>query len=111
MYAYVRILSIKRRVGKIKSSARMVLTHPSEQALGLYLARFDEIILQLAEDLLPHKLCEYLYHVAEYFNAFFRDCRVEGATEEGSRLLLCELTEKILSTGMTLLGLQLVKKM
>ena len=112
MYSYVRTLSIARKVG-IKPAADLALKldHPSEQYLALQLTRFDEVILQLAEDLLPHRLCEYLYHLAESFNAFFRDCRVEGVCEESSRLLLCQITGKILRTGMALLGLNPVEKM
>lgn len=131
MYAYVRILSIKRKIlsrssaalmpchpepmpchsERSEESSNLVLLHPSEIQLGLHLARFDEVILQLAEELLPHRLCEYLYHLAEHFNAFFRDCRVEGSEEEASRLLLCELTEKVLWQGMNILGLNVVEKM
>ncbi|MCD6048257.1 MAG: argS [Gammaproteobacteria bacterium] len=118
MYAYVRIMSIKRKITErqnatnaIQASTVMHLAHPSELALGLHLARFDEVILQLTDDLLPNRLCEYLYNLAEHFNAFFRDCRVEGSPEETSRLLLCELSAKILETGMKLLGLKTANKM
>ena len=112
MYSYVRIASIKRKVGeKDLSWAAIDVAHPSEHQLGLHLARFDDVLLQLADDLLPHRLCDYLYRLAETFNAFFRDCRVEGVPEESSRLLLCELTAKVLAAGMHLLGLQTVEKM
>ncbi len=115
MYAYVRIMSIKRKINRRKKgpakTSKIMLVHSSEILLGLHLARFDEVILRLAEDLLPHRLCEYLYHLSEHFNAFFRDCRVEGSKEEASRLLLCDLTAKVLLTGMRLLGLQPVEKM
>ncbi len=112
MYAYVRIASIKRKVGdKDLTDASIVLTHPSEHQLALSLAQFDEVILTLAEDLFPHRLCEYLYELAEKFNVFFRDCRVEGTQEESSRLLLCDLTSQILKQGMHLLGLDVVEKM
>lgn len=113
MYAYVRTLSIERKIGDKPQlqTAQLILTHPSERCLALQIARFDEVILQLAEDLLPHRLCEYLYHLAESFNAFFRDCRVEGVYEEASRLLLCQITGKVLLKGMELLGLKPANKM
>lgn len=114
MYAYVRIASIKRKITHTsyqQNDTAIDLKHPSEIALGLHLIRFPEILLQVAEDLLPHRLCEYLYQLAEKFNAFFRDCRVEGTPEQDQRLQLIDVTAKILGTGMQLLGLQLLEKM
>ena len=112
MYSYVRILSIKQKIGfRDLSDTLFKITHPSERLLALHILHFDEVILQFSEDLLPHRLCEYLYQLAEKFNVFFRDCRVEGSKEEQSRLLLAEIVRKILFTGMQLLGLKMVEKM
>ena len=52
-----------------------------------------------------------VYILAEKFNAFFRDCRVEGSPEEGNRLALCELTARILRQGLEILGLETVDRM
>ena len=58
------------------------------------------------------RLCEViLYHLAEKFNAFFRDCRVEGSAEERPRLILCELTARVLSQGLEILGLKTVDRL
>lgn len=112
MYAYVRIKSIQRKISKdILGSGGIQLDHPSELALGLILAQFSETLERVAQDLYPHVLCEYLYQVAERFNAFFRDCRVEGSEEQAQRLLLCDLTEKVLKTGLKLLGLSVIDRM
>ena len=90
---------------------RIAVQHPSEISLGVHLRRFGEILEVISRDLLPNRLTDYLYELAEKFNAFFRDCRVEGSPEEGSRLLLCELTAKILRQGLHILGLQTVDRM
>lgn len=115
MYAYVRVASIKRKVGlnvdTLKYSETIQLEHPSEIALGLHLLQFDEALDLLARDLLPNRLTDYLYILAEKFNAFFRDCRVEGSAEEKSRLLLCELTGWTLKQGLHILGIETVEKM
>jgi arginyl-tRNA synthetase len=115
LYAFVRIQSIKRKVGKdvnrlIESSA-IELVHPSEVALGLHLRRLGEILVVVERDLTPNRLCEYLYELAEKFHAFFRDCRVEGSPEETSRLLLCEATGRVLEKGLNILGLRTMQKM
>ena len=111
MYSYVRVQGIKRRVGKTITPDAIRLDHPSEVALGLHLLRFSEVVEMVARDLLPNRLCDYLYELAEHFNAFFRDCRVEGSDEEASRLALCDLTARLLQQGMNLLGLKTVEQM
>jgi arginyl-tRNA synthetase len=115
LYAYVRINGIKRKTGakmeEVLKNHKIALSHPSEMALGIHLARFGEMIEILARDLLPNRLTDYLYELAEKFNAFFRDCRVEGSAEEGSRLMLSELTARVLKQGLEILGLETVERM
>jgi arginyl-tRNA synthetase len=115
MYSYVRVLGIKRKIGSeadsLIASAQLHLEHPSEIALALALTRFEEVLSSYAESLLPHRLTDYLYQLADKFNAFFRDCRVEGSAEMGSRLILAETTAKVLKQGFDLLGLVTVEKM
>lgn len=115
MYSYVRVEGIKRKVGidveELVPTGKIALTHPSERELALHLLRFGESLEQVSNDLLPHRLTEYLYGLAERFNAFFRDCRVEGSAEQTSRLLLAELTAKVMRQGLEIIGVQVVEKM
>lgn len=115
LYAYVRIHSIKKKANKdinlLIKTKTINLVHPAEMDLGLHLRRFGEALELIERDLLPNRLCDYLYQLAEYFNAFFRDCRVEGSEEEDSRLLLSELTAKILEKGLFILGLKTLDRM
>lgn len=114
MYAYVRIHGIKRQLqekGIVAQTVPLSIQHESEIALALHLAQFNESLDSIADDLLPHRLCEYLYLLAEKYNAFFRDCRVIGSEEQDQRLQLCELSERVLKQGMQLLGLKTVERM
>lgn len=115
MYAYVRIVGIKRKVNAnidaLLINHRIKLEHPSEIALGVHLAQFGEVLEQIVEDLLPNHLTDYLYILAEKFNAFFRDCRVEGTPQQDSRLLLCEISARIMQQGFNILGIKTVQKM
>jgi arginyl-tRNA synthetase len=115
LYAYVRIQGIKRKVGldvaQVLKDNVISLDHPSEIALGLHLRQFGEILELMARDLLPNRLCDYLYALAEQFHAFFRDCRVEGTSQEKSRFLLCEATGRILEKGLSILGLKTLDRM
>ncbi|MCH9614437.1 MAG: Arginine--tRNA ligase [Chlamydiia bacterium] len=111
LYSYVRVQGIKRKVGRKDISGTIHLEHPSEIALGLHLRRFGETLEDFSRDLMPHRLTDYLYSLAEKFNAFFRDCHVQGTPEEESRLLLAELTARILKKGLELLGLKVLDQM
>lgn len=115
MYAYVRVAGIKRRLKidpqSIIQDYKIKLEHPSEVDLGLHLLRFHEALEQVANDLLPHRLTDYLYTLAEKFNAFFRDCHVEGTPQQNQRLLLCEATARVLKQGLTIVGVPLVERM
>ena len=115
MYAYVRVAGIKRKtqadIEKIKQTCRIALEHPSEIALGLHLLQFGETLELISRELLPNRLTDYLYSLAEKFNAFFRDCRVEGTAQQNPRLLLCEVTARTLHRGLNILGLNTVERM
>ena len=115
LYAFVRIQGIKRKVGidvdHLIGKTPITLSEPSEIDLALHLRRFGEILEAMQRELLPNRLSEYLYELAEKFHAFFRDCRVEGSEEEKSRLLLVEATGRILGKGLEILGLKTLQKM
>jgi len=115
LYAFVRIQGIKRKSGgdmeMLLKQNSIVLSHPSELQLALHLCQLPETLESISKDLLPNRLSDYLYVLSEKFNAFYRDCRVEGAPEEKSRLLLCEATGRVLEKSLELLGLQTVSRM
>lgn len=116
LYSFVRVAGIKRKVGvsdidSLIKKEKIHLVHPSEIQLGLHLLQFAEMLDSLANDLLPNQLTDYLYILAQKFNHFFRDCRVEGSPEQSSRLLLCEAVARTMELGLHLLGLKTVEKM
>jgi arginyl-tRNA synthetase len=112
LYSFVRIQGIKRRLsGELDIHASVVLCHQSERILALHLCRFGETLEAMARDLLPNRLCEYLYELAEAFNAFFHNCQVIGSEEQKSRLVLVKATEQILGKGLELLGLKTLPRM
>jgi len=66
---------------------------------------------QVASDLSPHRLTDYLYGLAEKFNGFFRDCRVEGTPQQNARLLLSEAVAKVMKQGLDILGVPTIERM
>ena len=117
-YAYVRVRSIFRRGEVAPVTARdagaVLVEAPEERELALALLRFDAAVQSVAETLEPHRLCTYLFDVAQAYTSFFESCPVLRAdTDElrHSRLVLSEITARVLSTGLALLGIQTVEQM
>ena len=117
IYAYVRIQSIKSRggfdesiIGKDRPDG-IELTHPSEVALAVAARQFGEALADMDEELLPNRLTDYLFHLAEKFHAFFRDCRVLESEQQESRLLLAELVGRIIKQGLDILGIGVLERM
>lgn len=116
LYSYVRVNGIKRKMGvkgmdETIQFGKIDLKHPSELDLAFHLLQLPEVIHTFEEELYPHVLTDYLFELAQKFNGFFRDCRVEGSKEEESRLLLCEATARVLRLGLEILGLKVVEKL
>ena len=112
LYSYVRVNGIKRKIGAADiTRTPIVLEHPSEIDLGLHLLRFTETLESMAEELTPHYLTDYLYLLAQKFNAFFRDCRVEGVPQQNQRLALADLVSRTMEQGLHILGIQTVDRM
>jgi arginyl-tRNA synthetase len=115
--AYVRIRSIFRRAEAEVTAAdagNVVLVAPEERALALALLRFDVVVRSVAATLEPHRLSTYLFDLAQAFTAFYEACpvlRAESPAVQRSRLVLCELTARTLSTGLGLLGIETVEQM
>lgn len=114
-YTYARILSIIRKSEYSKNIEELKkksirISHISEYELCIQLLCFQEIIEQIEKDLLPHKLCNYLYNLSIKLNNFYRDCRVIGSEEESDRILLCIATSEIMKKCLDLLGLTALER-
>jgi arginyl-tRNA synthetase len=111
-YAYARTRSILRKAG-LDVTARAsvhqkIALEPTERALALKLDEFDASLNEVATTYEPHRLCVYLFELAQTFTMFFENCPVLKAPStkvRDNRLLLCRLTGDTLRTGLDLLGL------
>lgn len=56
-------------------------------------------------ELMPNRICEYLYDLSEAFNGFYTECQVNNSDAEGSRLLLCLATATVKKQCFDLLGI------
>ena len=121
LYAVVRIAGIARKGGDLTGggvaadagTTDLQFTEPQEWALIRELLKFDAVVAEVEEELLPNRLCSYLFELSQVFNRFYDQVPVLKAEEpsRGSRLALCRLTAETLKLGLTLLGIPTLERM
>ncbi len=116
LYAYTRVASIFRKLGKgyDQLDGQISLEAVQEQDLAAKLAQFGEVLTNVAEKGTPHTLCTYLYELAGLFSSFYENCPILAAEDpatQHSRLRLAALTGRTLKQGLELLGLETLERM
>ena len=116
LYAYVRVQGISRK-GDIDfdnlGSDKIVLEKESELTLAKHLLQLTDVIKEIERDLLPNRLCQYLFELSQKFNQFYDRCPILQAAEpqRTSRLILSDLTARTLKLGLSLLGIPVLERM
>lgn len=113
-YAHARTGSILRRAaeqgqGRCSPDAILAPGAPQERELAKKLLGFPDAIDAVLATYSPHKLCNYLFELAGTFTSFYENCPVLRAPEpalRASRLALCDLSGKVLNSGLGLLGIE-----
>jgi arginyl-tRNA synthetase len=117
LYAYVRVQGISRKGGvdfeQLGSDCAIALQDETELTLAKYLLQFDQALSDVEADLLPNRLCQYLFELSQKFNQFYDRCPVLSAEEplRTSRLVLCDLTARTIKLGLSLLGIAVLERM
>ncbi|MDB9307991.1 arginine--tRNA ligase [Aphanizomenon sp. CS-733/32] len=117
LYAYVRIQGISRQGNidftNLGINRQILLKEDAELTLAKHLLQLEEVIKEVEQDLLPNRLCDYLYQLSDKFNKFYENCPVLKSEEPArtSRLMLCDLTAKTLKLGLSLLGIKVLERM
>lgn len=116
--AYTRIRSIFRKGGEGIShiqhgTSEIELRAPEELALAKHLLNFGITLEAVTEDYRPNFLCNYLYDLAGHFARFYEACPVLKAegTERATRLMLCDVTARVLKQGLDVLGIEVLEQM
>ncbi len=116
IYAYVRVQGIYRK-GKLAeqadTTAKILLQAETELLLARHLLQLTDVLNLVTHDLLPNRLCQYLFELSQKFNQFYDRCPVLQAepSQRQSRLALCQLTAHTLKLGLSLLGIQVLDRM
>ena len=118
LYTIVRIKSILNKyhgLGKDDSGAVIEAAHSkSEKDLMLELSKFNAVMESPFEETAPHKICSYIYDLANAFNSFYHGTKImseENETVQKSYIRLLELTKSVLETCIDVLGFSAPERM
>lgn len=118
LYTIVRIKSIlakyKDNGGNIDSVSIQTPVNESEKQLMMELAKFNASIEAAYEETAPHKVCAYIYDLANAFNHFYHETKIlveEDENKKAGYIALLVLTRDILETSIDLLGFSAPERM
>ncbi|MBW4552152.1 MAG: arginine--tRNA ligase [Aphanocapsa sp. GSE-SYN-MK-11-07L] len=116
IYAYVRVQGIYRKgqlTEQASTTTQILLQEETELVLARHLLQLTDVLNLVTHDLLPNRLCQYLFELSQKFNQFYDRCPVLQAepSQRQSRLALCQLTAHTLKLGLSLLGIQVLDRM
>ena len=118
LYTIVRIKSILNKYkenGNTLDDTRILgAGSESEKALMLEAAKFGSVMETAYQELAPHKICAYIYDLANAFNRFYHETKIlaeEDKAKQKSYIGLLKLTRDILNTCIDLLGFEAPERM
>jgi len=116
LYTLVRIAGINRKKDLKEdtfNTDHITFDNLHEWKLLKKLLKYDEIIVSVESDLMPNRLCNYLFELCQIFNRFYDQLPILKADKKirNSRLALCSLTEKTLRLSLNLLGIETLERM
>ena len=115
LYTIVRCKSILAKAGVESIDGAILPAHSdSERGLQLELTKFMAALTSAYEDMAPHKICAYIYDLANAFNRFYHDTKILAEEDEATKasyLKLLVLTRSVLEKSIDLLGFNAPERM
>lgn len=111
LYTIVRIKSILNKYvnagGSLENGNIASAANESEKALMLELTKFNAVMENACDEIAPHKICSYIYDLANAFNKFYHETKIlseENEEQKASWIQLLVLTRDVLETAIDVLG-------
>lgn len=114
LYTIVRIKSILKKFGQEIPTAITVPDGAAQKALMLDMTRFPDVFAQASAEYAPHKLCAYIYDLANDFNRFYHETKILAEEDQDKKkgyIALISYCKDILETCIELLGFSAPEKM
>jgi arginyl-tRNA synthetase len=111
-YTIARTNSVLAKKSASQGEALQAANLSNEELLVLRaLVRFAEVIESAAKSYSPNLLCNYLYDLAQKYNAFYNKDKIIGGENEEFRLALTVGTGRVLKNGLKILGIETPERM
>lgn len=118
LYTVVRIKSILKRYaengGSLEGLACKNYSNTSEKNLMMQLVLFNSMMESAYEEIAPHKVCAYLYDLANAFNSFYHETKILSEEDEERKagwIALLSLTKDVAESCMDVLGFSAPERM
>ncbi len=118
LYTIVRIKSILAKYREQGGSTEGLVLQPaenqSEKSLMMQLVQFNAMMQSAAEETAPHKVCAYIYDLANAFNHFYHETKIlseEDVRKKEGLIALLVLTRDVLEACIDVLGFAAPEKM
>ena len=118
LYTIVRIKSILNKYeetgNKVSDCQMQKAESASEKALMLEVAKFNLVMENAYEELAPHKVCAYIYDLANAFNRFYHETKIlseENETRKAGFIALLSITKRVLEACIDVLGFEAPERM
>ena len=95
LYSLVRAKSIIVKANHKNVSSQDSSLDLAERLLSVYMARFNDIIMECINNLNPSLLCTYLYELSKEFNSFYEKNRILESPRQHQRLYLLQKLEYV----------------
>ena len=80
----------------------------------LEIAKYNEVMENAYQDLAPHKICAYIYDLANAFNRFYHETKIlseEDEAKKKSYIALLILAKEVLESCIGVLGFEAPERM
>ena len=118
LYTIVRIKSILNKYQSQGNSLDGLKVQEAyadcEKALMLEAAKYNDVMANAFQDLAPHKICAYIYDLANAFNRFYHETKIlaeEDAGKQKSYIALLKVTKDVLEACIDVLGFEAPERM
>ena len=110
LYSCVRAKKVLSKVSASKADVEMTLNE-FERNLVKKVVQYRDVLAEAVTEMAPHKVCNYLYELAQEFSRFYENCPVAGDKFEAQRALIVSAYLKTMLHGLNILGIKVPEEM
>lgn len=110
-YLQYSCVRAKKILSNKKSEAELKNITNEEKPLVKKIIEYRGVLEEVIHEKAPHKLCNYLYELAQEFSRFYEKCPVVGNDREGERMEIVKTYLDVMAKGLDLLGIEVPEEM